>query len=100
MAGMRLSTSVLSTGSTVSIGNVSDFKNELEAHFHEGKSLTIDASELVNVDLCFVQLIISASRSFESRDLRLKIISSSDVITKAFERCGVEQLPINQTLVA
>jgi len=58
---------------------------------NSGHGIEIDCSAVEQADITFVQTLVSAQRSFASRDLPFVLARMSDIATSTFQRAGVAQ---------
>lgn len=56
-----------------------------------GHGVEIDCSDVEQADITFVQTLVSAQRSFASRDLPFALSRMSDTAASTFQRAGVAQ---------
>lgn len=69
---------------------------ELMGAFDRYKSLTIDASGITQVDITFVQLVVSAEKKSALDNLPFSLDAASDCVLTAFERAGAA-LPVSRS---
>ncbi|WP_305679359.1 STAS domain-containing protein [Bosea sp. (in: a-proteobacteria)] len=61
----------------------------LAALIASAQSIEVDCSVIEQVDITFVQMIVSAQRSCAARDLPFALTGTSDAVASAFHRAGV-----------
>ncbi len=67
--------------------------------FRAGDEVEIDAGRAEYVDLTFVQLLISASKTADALQKRLRFASVSQAFLDAFARAGVTLSPTQDPIV-
>lgn len=71
------------------IGNAGASRHSLDAALSARLPLELDASRVKHADLTFVQLVVSAAKSFEACRLPFSILRASKPASAAFARAGV-----------
>lgn len=72
-----------------SIRTIGDIARSARAQLEAGQGIHIDCASVEQADITFVQLIVSAERSFAARGLPLTIEAAPAAVLSAFARAGV-----------
>ena len=80
---------LLSLPPDCSIRNIGDIARSTRELLDAGMGVRINCASVEHVDITFVQLIVSAERSFAARGLPLTIEAAPAAVLSAFARAGV-----------
>lgn len=80
---------LLTLPSSCSIRNIGDIAKSVQDCLESGAGARIDCAAVEQVDITFIQLIVSAERSFAARGLPLTIEAMPPAILSAFARAAV-----------
>lgn len=76
-------------GSDCTLRNARELTVSLADLVNSGSGVEVDCSDVAQVDITFIQTIISAERSFAARDLPFAMLAVPECVHSAFARAGI-----------
>ena len=76
-------------GSDCTLRNARALTVSLVDLVNAGSGVEIDCADVAQVDITFVQTMVSAERSFAARDLPFAMLSVPECVHSAFARAGI-----------
>ncbi|WP_156410590.1 STAS domain-containing protein [Bosea sp. Root381] len=76
-------------GSDCTLRNARALTDSLVGLVNAGSGVEVDCSDVAQVDITFVQTIVSAERSFAARDLSFAMLAAPECVHSAFARAGI-----------
>lgn len=76
-------------GSDITIRNSRSTAASLVGLVNSGSGVEIDCGAVEQADITFVQLMVSAEKTFAAHDLSFAMLAATESVRSAFERAGV-----------
>ena len=76
-------------GSDITIRNSRPTAASLVGLVNSGSGVEIDCGAVEQADITFVQMMVSAEKTFAAHDLSFAMLAETDSVRSAFERAGV-----------
>jgi two-component system chemotaxis sensor kinase CheA len=80
------------------VSTVNSHHQELVEALRNAKAITVDLSQIGNIDISFIQLMVSASRTAARQSKSLNLLGAAGPIEAAFRGAGIDIDPISGQL--